>query len=77
MAPSLTASFTAVPRLASDADFASTSRMLHFGQVALTMSRSRDSSPAQPLSAEGSEVVEPVWPTFVKQPLSVVQSGRP
>ncbi|SFY51810.1 hypothetical protein STEPF1_05076 [Streptomyces sp. F-1] len=77
MAPSFTASLTAVPRLAIDAVLASTSRILQFGQVALTMSRSSEISPAQPLSAVGSEVVEPVWPTLVKQPLAVVQAGRP
>jgi hypothetical protein len=51
--------------------------MLQFGQIAETMSRSSEISPAQPLSAVGSEVVEPVWLTFLKQPLAVVQAGSP
>lgn len=77
MAPSFTASFTAVPRLAMLDDFASTSTMWALGAIAETMSRSREISPAQPLSAVGREVVEPVWLTFLKQPLAVVQAGRP
>lgn len=59
------------------AEVASTSVMWQFGQVALAMSRSREISSAQPLSAEGREVVEPVWLTFLKQPLAVVQEERP
>ncbi len=59
-APRVTASFSAVPRLASVAEVASTRMMLQFGQTALTMSMSSASSPAQPLSLVGSEVVEPV-----------------
>ncbi|SMQ17333.1 hypothetical protein SAMN06272771_3730 [Streptomyces sp. Ag82_O1-12] len=54
---------TAVPRMAMDDDFASTRVMWQFGQMALAMSRSRDISPAQPLSAVGRAVVEPVWLT--------------
>ena len=42
------------------------------GQVALTMSRSSDSSPAQPLSAVGREVVEPVWLTLLAAPVVAV-----
>ena len=77
MAPRLTASFTALPRLAMEAEEASTSRMLQFGQIALAMSRSSEISSAQPLSAVGREVVEPVWLTFLKQPLATVQAERP
>ncbi len=77
LAPSATASFSAVPRSESFAEFASTRTMLQFGQTALTMSRSRASSPAQPVSLVGSEVVEPVWLTCLKQPLALVQADRP
>ena len=76
-APSVTARLTAVPRLAVVGVVASTSRMWQFGQTAETMSRSSEISPAQPVLAAGSEVVEPVWLTFLKQPLAVVQAGRP
>ena len=51
--------------------------MLHRGHTAETMSRSSEISPAQPELAPGRLVVEPVWLTFVKQPLAVVQAGRP
>jgi hypothetical protein len=39
--------------------------------MADTMSMSSDSSVAHPVlpDADGSEVAEPVWPTFSKQPL--------
>ncbi len=60
LAPSATASFSAMPRSVSFAELASTRSMLQFGQMALTMSMSSASSPAQPLSLVGSEVVEPV-----------------
>ena len=56
---------------------ASTSRMLHFGQIAEAMSTSSEISSDQPESLVGREVVEPVWLTFLKQPLAVVQAGRP
>jgi hypothetical protein len=45
--------------------------------MALAMSRSREISSAQPVLLDGSEVVEPVWLTFLKQPLAVVQAERP
>lgn len=77
LAPSETASFSAMPRSESLAEVASTRTMLQFGQTALTMSMSRASSPAQPLSLVGSEVVEPVWLTCLKQPLALVQADRP
>src|SRR5882672_8936408 len=51
--------------------------MWQLGQIAETMSTSSEISPAQPLSLVGSEVVEPVWLTFEKHPLAVVQAGRP
>ncbi len=50
--------------------------MWHFGQIAETMSRSREISSPQPTFAAGY-VVPPVWFTFLKQPLAVVQAGRP
>ena len=54
--------------------------MLQFGQAALTMSRSSDSSPAQS-SLEGallgSGLAAPFWFTIFRQPLAVVQAGRP
>ncbi|MFB9691363.1 hypothetical protein [Amycolatopsis plumensis] len=57
MAPSETAVFTAVPRSAMLGWLASTSRMWQLGQMAETMSTSREISPAQPLSAVGSGLV--------------------
>ncbi len=68
---------TAVPRLAMVGDLASTSRMWQPGQIAETMSRSSEISPAQPASAEGSGAAWPFWLTFRKQPLAVVQAGSP
>ena len=47
-APSLTASFSAAPRLAKEFELASTSRMLQFGQIACAVSTSRAISSAQP-----------------------------
>src|SRR3954451_19239162 len=66
-----------MPRLVVVGQVASTSRILQSGQVAETMSRSSEISPAQPVSALGNEVVDPVWLTFVKQPFATVQAGRP
>src|SRR4051812_35885542 len=77
LAPSATASFSAVPRSESVAELASTRMMLQLGQTALTMSMSSASSPAQPLSFDGREVVEPVWLTCLKQPLALVHADRP
>ena len=56
---------------------ASISVMLQLGQIAETMSRSSEISPAQPVSPVGSGLVAPVWFSFWKQPLAVVQAGRP
>ena len=75
-APSVTASLTAVPRSVKLAEVASTSRMWQFGQVAETMSRSSEISPAQPESGFGRLLVDPDWLTFSKQPLPVLQDGR-
>ena len=55
---------------------ASTSRIEQFGQAALTMSRSSAISWPQPAFTAGG-VLPPRWFTFRKQPLAVVQAGRP
>jgi hypothetical protein len=75
-APITRARSTAAYRL-SLLSFASTSRMWQLGQTADTMSRSSEISPAQPLSGAGIGPVVPFWFTFRKQPLAVVQAGRP
>ncbi|MGO9760757.1 MAG: hypothetical protein ACLP1Q_05800 [Solirubrobacteraceae bacterium] len=55
---------------------ASTSRILHFGQVECAISTSREISTDQPVvSGSGSEVVLPVCETFVKQPFAFVQAA--
>ena len=55
--------------------------MWHFGQIADTMSTSRDSSVAQPVvpAGAGSGLVAPFWLTFVRQPapVEVSQAGSP
>src|SRR5689334_21332012 len=71
------ARFTAAPRLANDAEDASTSRMWQFGQIAETMSISSEISSAQPVLLLGSGDVAPFWLTLRKQPLAVVHAGRP
>src|SRR5258707_4986227 len=76
-APIVAARFTAVPRLANEFDVASTSRMWQFGQIADAMSRSREISRPQPEFVAGSGEVAPLWLTFLKQPLAVVQGARP
>jgi len=58
-------------------ELASTSRIRQFGQVAETMARSRAISLAQPGSALVSGETWPLWLTLRKQPLAVVQGGRP
>ena len=67
---------TAAARLAKEFVLASTRRILQLGQMALAMSRSSEISCAQPELARGY-LVPPVWFTFRKQPLAVVQGGRP
>jgi hypothetical protein len=47
------------------------------GQTAETMSTSSEISPDQSLSAVGRGLVWPLSLTFLKQPLAVVQAGRP
>src|SRR5215831_9425424 len=71
-APSATAVFTEAPRFARLLSFASTSRMLQFGQIADTMSTSSDISSPQPTSVAGSGLAWPFWFTFVK-----FAGGRP
>ena len=68
---------TAVPRAAVVAPLASTSRMWQFGQMAETMSTSREISPAHPVLALGNGDAAPLWLTFLKHPFAVVQAGRP
>ncbi len=58
------------------ADLASTRMMWASGAIAETMSRSSDSSPAQPLLFFGSVLV-PVWLTCWKQPPAAVHAGSP
>src|SRR6266567_3492363 len=58
-APLAIAVFSAMPRFSSDGVDASTSVMWHLGQIAETMSRSSDSSSAQPASALGSGLLLP------------------
>src|SRR5579883_3311956 len=72
-----TAVFTAVPRLLTVGRLASTKRMWQLGQIAETMSISREISPAQPVSGAGSGLAWPFWLILRKQPLAVVQGGRP
>ncbi len=73
-APCRNAVRTACPSEFSDALLASTRRILQFGQIAETMSRSRLISSAQPLSGVGisAGLVWPFWFIFVKQWLAVV-----
>src|SRR5215475_648239 len=75
-APRAAARFSAVPRFAKELVFASTSRMWQPGQMAETMSRSSEISSAQPGSTRGYLFL-PFWSTLRKQPLAVVQAGRP
>src|SRR5579862_4776870 len=75
-APSATASFSAAPRLASEAELASTSRIVQFWQIACAVSTSSAISRSQPEFRLGY-VVPPVWLTFLKQPLADVHAGRP
>src|SRR5262244_2535210 len=73
----VTARFTAVPRSDMFAELASMRRILHVGQIADAMSRSREISPDQPASDAGSGLAWPFWFTFLKQPFAVVHAGRP
>jgi hypothetical protein len=50
--------------------------MWQLGQMALTMSRSSEISWDHPPLAAGY-AVPPLWLTFLKQPLAVVQGGSP
>ena len=71
------AASSAAIRSLSPVEFASTSRMWQSGQAAETMSRSRLISSAQPGSAAGNGPPARAWLTLWKQPLPVVQAGRP
>src|SRR6476646_7678547 len=77
LAPSETAVLIAWNNELSSGELASTSRMLQLGQTAETMSRSREISPAQPVSAVGNGDDCPLSLTFRKHPLAVVQADRP
>src|SRR5215469_10347327 len=91
-APSVTAEFSAAANSAMLGSYesgmleasklASTSMIRQFGQIAETMSRSRDSSTSHcPVgSAMGSGLAFPLWLTFTRQPAPPVadlQAGRP
>src|SRR6478609_647283 len=71
VAPRAAAVFSAVARSVNAAEFASTSRMLQFGQIADAMSRSSAISWPQPALTRGG-VVPPVWLIFV-----IVRAGSP
>ncbi len=65
----LAAVFSAMYRPSLESSCASTRTILQFGQVAETMSRSRDSSRVQSSedgASGGSGEVAPVWLTLVK-----------
>src|SRR3954452_16566910 len=73
---------TAAPRSEKAAEFPSTSRMLHLGQMADAMSRSRAISWPQPTLPAGSGLAWPFWLTLLKQATAgavdggVTQAGR-
>ncbi len=75
-APLAIAVFSAMPRLVSEAFDASISVMWHSGQIAETMSRSSDSSSAQPGLARGSGLLLPCSLRMRRQPLDLVHAGR-
>jgi len=77
VAPIAAARLTAAARLLVLGLLASTSRMWQLGHTADTASRSSAISPPQPESAAGYEPATPLWFTFLKQPLAVVQAGSP
>src|ERR1700761_2704513 len=75
-APSVTASFSAVPRSVIAVLFASTSSRSQLGQIAEIMSRLCASAADQPADVPGY-VVPPVWLTLSKHPLAAVQAASP
>ena len=58
------------------ADLAWTTTILQSGQAAETASTSSACSPAQPTLIRG-RLVPPFWSMIFRQPLAVVQAGRP
>src|SRR5262249_62159892 len=68
-APMPAARSSAAARLAKLAVFASTRRILQFGQIALAMSRSSAVSCAQP-TFNGGEIVPPFCSPLLKQPFA-------
>src|SRR5580692_9026529 len=69
---------SAVARSDIEAEFASTSTIEQLGQIPETMSRSSDSSSSQPpLESDFGSLLVPYSLTIFRQPLAVVQAGRP
>jgi hypothetical protein len=68
---------SALLMLATPGLFASTSRILQFGQMAETMSRSRDASSAHAEALAGSGPDFPFWLTIFRQPVEVLHAGSP
>src|SRR5262245_41725259 len=66
-----------MPMLLVSEFLASTSKMWHLGQIAETMSRSSEISPAQPAFALGSGPFLPFWLTMRRHPLAFVHFGSP
>src|SRR3954447_4537257 len=71
------ARLTAANRFPSSLVCASTRRILQLWQIACAISTSSEISCAQPLLKAGSGEAAPFWLTLQKQPLAVVQAGRP
>ena len=57
--------------------FASTRRILQWGQIAETMSRSSDSSSAQPELPFGNQAVVPFWLTTRRHLVDILQAPSP
>ena len=70
---------SALARLAIESELDSTSRILQFGQIAETTSRSREISRAQPppVGSFRGSALPPAWFTIFRQPLATVHAGRP
>ena len=81
VAPSAAAVFCAMSRPVLWSSLACTTRMLHRGHAALTMSTSSAVSTVQSslgsADAGGRFVVWPSWFTIRRQPLAIVHAGRP
>ena len=77
LAPSRTAVSSAALRLPVDVLFDSTRMILHLGQIAETMSRSSDSSSAQPELPFGYQAVVPFWLTTRRHLVDSLQAPSP